>query len=96
MDLRTTATSPAQTPLILLQVTISTFCNNRNPFPEDVVAWIDYNNDGVFNNTNELVFNSTGLTNHFGVVYAYICYAEYAVAHENYLRSTSSTITTPV
>jgi PKD repeat protein len=34
-------------------------------YVENVVVWIDYNNDGVFSNTNEIVMNSTGvLQNH--------------------------------
>ena len=37
---------------------------------EDVRVWIDFNNDGVFNNTNELVFSSDNIiTNHIGSVY---------------------------
>ena len=37
---------------------------------EDVRVWIDFNNDGIFNNTNELVFSSDNIvTNHLGSVY---------------------------
>lgn len=34
--------------------------NSANGYPERVSAWIDYNNDGTFNNTNELVYSDTG------------------------------------
>jgi PKD repeat protein len=33
---------------------------NSASYPERVSAWIDYNNDGVFNNTNELVYSDAG------------------------------------
>ncbi|MEO8146596.1 MAG: PKD domain-containing protein [Bacteroidia bacterium] len=36
---------------------------------ENVMVWIDYNNDGVFNNTNEKVFTSLNkLSNHTGII----------------------------
>ncbi|MES2589361.1 MAG: PKD domain-containing protein, partial [Bacteroidota bacterium] len=38
-------------------------------YNENVKVWIDYNNDGAFNNTNELVFTSINkLINHSGYV----------------------------
>ena len=36
---------------------------------ENVKAWIDYNNDGQFNNTNELILSDSALTNHSEIVY---------------------------
>jgi Zn-dependent metalloprotease len=40
------------------------------PAPENVKVWLDYNNDGVFNNTNELVFVSSNLAGtHTGTIY---------------------------
>ncbi len=47
----------------LLNVTTGTGQNER------VKAWIDFNNDGVFNTTNEFVFQSNAMTSHTGVVY---------------------------
>jgi Zn-dependent metalloprotease len=38
--------------------------------PEDVRVWIDYNSDGAFNNTNELVFSSDNTVGvHSGTIY---------------------------
>lgn len=34
--------------------------------PEYCKIWIDYNNDGTFNNSNELVYNGTSATSHTG------------------------------
>lgn len=36
---------------------------------EHVRAWIDFNNNGVFNDTTELVFSSTALQNHNGSIF---------------------------
>ncbi|MCT4559892.1 MAG: HYR domain-containing protein, partial [Crocinitomicaceae bacterium] len=36
--------------------------------PEYCKIWIDYNNDGSFNNTNELVYNGTPATSHSGTI----------------------------
>jgi PKD repeat protein len=37
--------------------------------PERVKAWIDYNNDGAFNNTNEFVYDQTATGLHSAIVY---------------------------
>ncbi len=44
--------------------------SNSATYPERVSAWIDYNNDGIFNNTNELIYTDAGssLVTHTGIV----------------------------
>ncbi|CAN5831766.1 hypothetical protein BH11BAC7_BH11BAC7_06370 [soil metagenome] len=44
---------------------------NSSTYPERVSVWIDYNSDGNFNNTNELVYADAGSTSavHTGIVY---------------------------
>lgn len=45
--------------------------NSATGYEERVSVWIDYNNDGSFNNTTELVYSDAGSTNsiHSGIVY---------------------------
>jgi Zn-dependent metalloprotease len=51
-------------------ISISVNPNSPNGFPERVSVWIDYNSDGVFNNTNELVYSDQGSPNvvHTGII----------------------------
>ncbi len=45
--------------------------NSPNGFGERVSAWIDYNNDGIFNNTNELIYSDSGsaVSIHNGIIH---------------------------
>jgi Zn-dependent metalloprotease len=52
-------------------LSVSVNPNSPSGFGERVSAWIDYNNDGVFNNTTELMYSDTGSANvvHSGLIY---------------------------
>ena len=48
---------------------VSISITTSNTTNENVKVWIDYNNDGVFNNTSELVFTSNNkLISHAGII----------------------------
>ena len=52
-------------------ISISVNPNSATGYSERVSAWIDFNGDGTFNNTNELVYSDTGSTAivHTGIIY---------------------------
>lgn len=52
-------------------ISVSVNPNSTSGFDERVTVWIDYDNNGIFNNTNEKVYSDTGLPYvvHSGIVY---------------------------
>jgi hypothetical protein len=48
--------------------TYSIYVGTGPEYNENVRAWIDFNGDGIFNMTNEFVFNNSGFIDHSGYI----------------------------